>query len=60
VDAYIQRPRFELYDLEKDPDEIENLADRAKYRELVDSFCEKLKEFQRETSDPWLHKWEYK
>ena len=59
VDAYIHRPRFELYDLEEDPDEIENLADQPEYRELVDFFCERLKEFQRQTDDPWLHKWEY-
>ncbi|MBT4499655.1 MAG: sulfatase [Gemmatimonadetes bacterium] len=59
VDAYIHRPRFELYDLEADPDEVENLAAKSEYRELVDSFSEKLKVFQQETNDPWLHKWEY-
>jgi hypothetical protein len=25
----------------------------------VESFCEKLKAFQRDTQDPWLHKWIY-
>jgi N-sulfoglucosamine sulfohydrolase len=59
VDAYIHRPRFELYDLENDPDEIDNLAERPEYAELVESFCEKLKAFQRDTQDPWLHKWIY-
>jgi len=59
VDAYLHRPRFELYDLANDPDEIHNLAERAEYQDLVDSFCEKLKTFQRETHDPWWHKWEY-
>jgi N-sulfoglucosamine sulfohydrolase len=59
VDAYLHRARFELYDLEDDPDEIVNLAGRPEYAELVESFCEKIKAFQRETDDPWLHKWIY-
>lgn len=59
IDAYLHRPRFELYDLEADPDEINNLADQSEYASLVDDFCTKLKAFQRETKDPWLHKWEY-
>ena len=49
VEAYIHRPRFELYNLEEDPDEVVNLADRPGCRELVDSFCERVKEFQRQT-----------
>jgi N-sulfoglucosamine sulfohydrolase len=59
VDAYIHRPRFELYDLETDPDEVVNLAQNADRKELVDDFIAKIKAFQRETNDPWLHKWEY-
>jgi N-sulfoglucosamine sulfohydrolase len=59
VDAYLHRARFELYDLENDPDEIENLAGRPEYAEMVESFCEKLRTFQQKTEDPWLHKWIY-
>ena len=59
VDAYIHRARFELYDLENDPDEIENLAERPEYAEMVEGFCNKLRAFQQETEDPWLHKWVY-
>jgi N-sulfoglucosamine sulfohydrolase len=59
VEAYVHRPRFELYDLEKDPDEIDNLAEKPEHRRLVDSFAEKIRRFQEETGDPWLHKWEY-
>ncbi|MBK1876103.1 sulfatase family protein [Pelagicoccus mobilis] len=59
VDAYIKRPKFELYDLENDPDEIDNLAGKTEYAEMVEAYCEKLKAFQKETKDPWLHKWEY-
>ena len=59
VDAYIHRPRYELYDLHADPDETENLADKSEYGTLVSAFIEKLKKFQEETDDPWLHKWIY-
>lgn len=59
VDAYLHRPRFELYDLEADPDELVNLAERPGYEKTVGEYCEKIKRFQRETRDPWLHKWEY-
>jgi N-sulfoglucosamine sulfohydrolase len=59
VEAYLHRPRFELYDLQADPNETENLAGQPEHAELVKTFCEKLKTFQEETSDPWLHKWEY-
>ena len=59
VDAYLHRPRFELFDLEADPQEIVNLAEDAEYAPVVASFCEKLRQFQRETDGPWLHKWTY-
>ncbi len=59
VDAYLHRARFELYDLESDPHETENLAGRPEYAGLVAEFSAKLKAFQRDTKDPWLHKWEY-
>ncbi len=59
VEAYLHRPRFELYDLEQDPDELVNLAEKPQYSGLVDEFCEKLRAFQERTGDPWIHKWEY-
>lgn len=59
VEAYMHRPKFELYDLESDPNEIVNLADDPAYAERVEVYCEKLKAFQAETKDPWIHKWEY-
>jgi N-sulfoglucosamine sulfohydrolase len=58
IKAYTQRPRFELYDLESDPDEIHNLADDANHHTLLVDLQNKLKEFQRRTGDPWLLKWE--
>ena len=59
IDAYVHRARFELYDLEADPDELANLAGEPEYGEMVEVFCEKLKAFQQDTEDPWLHKWTY-
>jgi N-sulfoglucosamine sulfohydrolase len=59
VDAYLHRPRFELYDLADDPHETVNLADRPEHAALVDSYCAKLKTWQEKTSDPWIHKWIY-
>jgi N-sulfoglucosamine sulfohydrolase len=59
VDAYIHRPRFELYDLETDPDELVNLAEDPAHKKQVDIFVDKLKTFQEETRDPWIHKWIY-
>ena len=59
VEAYVHRPRFELYDLESDPDEIVNLAGEPEHQAVIDSFCAKIRQFQRETEDPWIHKWTY-
>ena len=46
-------------DLEEDPDEVVNLAERPEQRERVERFCAQLKAFQQQTGDPWLHKWVY-
>jgi N-sulfoglucosamine sulfohydrolase len=59
VERYLFRPRFELYDLETDPGELVNLAERPEYAEMVAGFCQRLRAFQEHTNDPWVHKWEY-
>lgn len=59
VEAYIHRPRFELYDLQEDPDETRNLADDPAHAGLLEELKNKLREFQKQTKDPWLHKWTY-
>jgi N-sulfoglucosamine sulfohydrolase len=58
IDAYVNRPRLELYDLEKDPDETVNLADDPTHAQTVASLTAKLKAFQKRTLDPWLLKWD--
>ena len=59
VHQYIHRPRFELFDIESDPDESLNLADDPKYHDVLVSYQQKLKDFQQKTKDPWILKWDY-
>jgi N-sulfoglucosamine sulfohydrolase len=59
VSQYLNRPQFELYDLESDPGETKNLAADANHAEAVKQLKSKLKAFQERTGDPWLHKWQY-
>lgn len=56
---YLHRPRFELYDLQRDPDEVVNLADDPASDSLKNELISKLKAFQSKTRDPWFHKWTY-
>ena len=59
VGQYIHRPKFELYDIAKDPDETRNLAGNSDFQKVLVTYQEKLKDFQREMDDPWILKWEY-
>ena len=59
VDAYVHRPEFELYDLEADPAEGDNLADNPEYAAELERLKRKLQQFQRDTQDPWELKWRY-
>ncbi len=54
VNDYLFRPEFELYDLDADPSETDNLADNAEYCNVLDKMKTKIREFQKNTSDPWL------
>ena len=58
-DQYLRRPKFELYDLDADPMELNNIADQPEHAALLDSFIARMKDYQRRTDDPWLHKWTY-
>jgi N-sulfoglucosamine sulfohydrolase len=58
VNSYMHRPRFELYDLEKDPGEFHNLADDPQYANLLEELKGKIRAFQKRTGDPWILKWE--
>jgi len=59
IEAYIHRPRHELYDLEADPDELVNLASDPKHARLLGELQAKLRAWQKKTKDPWIVKYEY-
>ncbi len=59
VNQYIHRAQFELFDLANDPDETRNLALEEDYADLLNNMKADLKQFQRQTKDPWISKWEY-
>lgn len=54
VKDYLFRAEYELYDLSKDPYEINNLATDKAYQETLDDMKARLKAFQKKTKDPWL------
>lgn len=53
VQDYIQRPKYELYDLAADPNESVNLADDPDHAATLARLIGKLHRFQASTSDPW-------
>ncbi len=59
VKQYIQRPQFELFDLEADPKESTNIADKPELASVLAELKGKLKQFQKRTHDPWILKWDY-
>jgi len=59
VEAYIHRPREELYDLESDPQEVVNVADHPEHAKVLAEMREKLAAWQKKTNDPWLIKYEH-
>jgi arylsulfatase A-like enzyme len=49
---YGRRPMFELYDLRKDPDEMDNVAEDPAYAAIRKEMTERLFAILRETGDP--------
>jgi hypothetical protein len=50
--SFEKRPAEELYDLRKDPDELENVAERPSYAAAKKKLRLALDEWMRETKDP--------
>jgi N-sulfoglucosamine sulfohydrolase len=48
-----------LYDLEKDRDEIVNVAADPNYQTIFAELSERLKQYQKQTRDPWFTKYTY-
>lgn len=56
---YHFRPRYELYDLQQDPDELTNLADSRAHQAVFNDLAARLKTYQQKTRDPWFSKYTY-
>jgi N-sulfoglucosamine sulfohydrolase len=54
VAAFLRRPSEELYELSGDPNEVNNLAADARYREVLERMRAQLNEHRIATHDPWL------
>ncbi len=59
VGEYIQRPKFELFDIANDPEEKYNLAGDPKFAKVLAQYQAKIKQFQKDYNDPWIMKWDY-
>lgn len=59
TEDYVQRPRFELFDLKNDPDELTNLASDPKHRDRLERMQAEMRSWQKRTNDPWELKWRY-
>jgi len=59
LNGFLHRPREELYDLEKDPRELKNLAADPAYDKVRADLRGRLKEWQTATKDRWLVKYEH-
>ena len=54
IDAFLHRPQLELYDLENDPWEVNNLADNDQFKKIRDQFVTELVSRLQDQQDPWL------
>lgn len=50
--GYLKRPPEELYDVKKDPYQINNLADNTRYFRIKTKLREQLEKYLKETRDP--------
>ncbi len=51
---YLYRDEEELYDIENDPNEINNLAYDPAYKDELETLRKKVLDFRKRTQDPWL------
>ena len=54
--ATAKRPAQELYDLSKDPDQLQNVAGRREYQADQKRLAAMLEKWMRDTSDPGSHR----
>jgi N-sulfoglucosamine sulfohydrolase len=53
VGLYLHRPYEELYDITRDPDEVDNLAPDPAYESTLKQLRAETHEFRSRTHDPW-------
>jgi len=58
IDAFINRPEFELYNMIDDPNELKNLANNPAYSDIFESMKNEIRDFQLTTRDPWIIMWD--
>ncbi len=51
-DCYNRLPRYELYNLEKDPHELQNLAENLEYIKIKNELMQQLNKWRIQTKDP--------
>ncbi|WP_281990612.1 sulfatase-like hydrolase/transferase [Aquimarina aggregata] len=59
VKEYLHRPEFELFDLDKGPNELNNLATQENFKEVLDRMKKKMKTCQIQTKNPWTIMWDH-
>jgi N-sulfoglucosamine sulfohydrolase len=59
TESFVHRPKWELYDLQKDPGEARNLAEDSDHASIMAEMKGKLRTWQEKTKDPWVIKYEY-
>lgn len=59
IEQLLHRPKIELYDLTRDPDEVVNLAEDPASQGVKAALLERLRAWQTATKDPWSSKWLY-
>ena len=57
LNAFLHRPREELYDLQKDPKELKNVAADPAYAAVLTDLRARVKAWQTRTKDRWLVKY---
>ena len=57
VEQFLHRPQLELYDLESDPWEVNNLADDPAHESLKHAMVSELVARLEDQGDPWLRKY---
>lgn len=52
--AYLHRPEYELYNIEHDPHEFNNLAGDSAYTKVLAELQGRVRKMMEQTQDPWM------